>query len=519
MIAVLFAPVFVQIGVPSDAPLVLPEVAWSALTPLLVLVVGALAMLVVTALAPRTLPVGFFTVATVATAATSAAASLGAWDRVTDPDRGPYTAVAGAITVDGFSVLVTALLAVTVVFVSLLADGWLRREDLSAAEFSVLMLLSVSGGVMMALANDLIVVFLGLEVLSIALYVLAGFQGARRESQESAMKYFLLGAFASAFLLYGIALLYGATGSTNLGEIAGFLARNVPSERGLLLGGMAMLIVGLGFKIGVVPFQSWVPDVYQGAPTPVTAFMASGVKVAGFAALLRVVVSALSVQAEDWRPVLWALAVLTLVIGPAMAIVQTDVKRMLAYSSISHAGYILVGVQAASDRGTAGALFYLFAYSFMALGAFGVVSLVARPGDLGSDLDRFAGLSKRRPGLALVFAVLLLGQTGVPLTSGFMAKFSVIGAAVASESYALAIVAMLTSAVGAFAYLRVIVAMYLGDEGEDTAEESRRPVQIPAAAGLAVGLAFVVTLAVGVLPSTLLDAARDAVPARITPSR
>ncbi len=290
----MIAGMFAQLGVPTEAPFAAPEVAWSALTPLLVLIVGALALLVVTALVPRTLPVGFFTVSTVAIAAGAAVTSLGSWDRVTDPDRGPYLAIAGAITIDGFSVLATALLAITVVLVALLADGYLRREGLGAAEFSVLVLLSASGGVMMALANDLIVMFLGLEVLSIALYVLAGFQSDRRESQESAMKYFLLGAFASAFLLYGIALVYGATGSTNLGEIAGFLARNVPSERGLLLGGMAMLIVGLGFKIGVVPFQSWVPDVYQGAPTPVTAFMASGVKVAGFAALLRVIVSALS---------------------------------------------------------------------------------------------------------------------------------------------------------------------------------------------------------------------------------
>lgn len=514
----MIAGMFAQLGVPTEAPFAAPEVAWSALTPLLVLIVGALALLVVTALVPRTLPVGFFTVSTVAIAAGAAVTSLGSWDRVTDPDRGPYLAIAGAITIDGFSVLATALLAITVVLVALLADGYLRREGLGAAEFSVLVLLSASGGVMMALANDLIVMFLGLEVLSIALYVLAGFQSDRRESQESAMKYFLLGAFASAFLLYGIALVYGATGSTNLGEIAGFLARNVPSERGLLLGGMAMLIVGLGFKIGVVPFQSWVPDVYQGAPTPVTAFMASGVKVAGFAALLRVIVSALSVQAQDWRPVMWVLAMLTLVVGPAMAIVQTDVKRMLAYSSISHAGFILIGVQAASDRGTAGAMFYLFAYSFMALGAFGVVSLVARQGDESVDLDRFRGLSKRRPGLALVFAVFLLGQTGVPLTSGFMAKFSVIGAAVASESYALAMAAMLTSVVGAFAYLRVIVAMYLGDD-EEMAEEGTRRVQIPAAAGLALGLALAVTVTVGVLPSTVLDAARDAVPARLTPSR
>ncbi|MGK2957577.1 MAG: NADH-quinone oxidoreductase subunit N [Acidimicrobiales bacterium] len=510
---------FAQVGVPVDAPLVLPEVAWSALAPLLILIVGALGVLVITALSPRSLPVGFFTITTVAIASGAAVVAVSAWDRVTDPTRGPYTAIAGAVTVDGFSVLVTALLGAIVVLVALLADGHLRREGLSAAEFSVLVLLSASGGVMMALANDLIVMFLGLEVLSIALYVLAGYQVNSVKSQESAMKYFLLGAFASAFLLYGIALVYGGTGTTNLGEIGGFLSRNVPGERGLMLGGMVMLIVGLGFKVGVVPFQSWVPDVYQGAPTPVTAFMASGVKVAGFAALLRVIVSAFEVQAQDWRPVMWVLAILTLLVGPAMAIVQSDVKRMLAYSSVSHAGFILIGVQAASDQGTAGSLFYLFAYSFMALGAFGVVSLIVRQGETGADIGQFRGLSKRRPVLALAFAIFLLAQTGVPLTSGFMAKFSVIGAAVSSESYALAMVAMFTSVVGAFAYLRVVMAMYVGSTDENTVDAQLTRVQIPASAGLALGLALLVTIGIGILPSAALDAARDAVPVLISPTR
>ncbi len=501
-------------------PLALPEVAWSAMTPLLILIMGALGLLVITALTPKKLPIGFFTLSTVAIASTAAAVAFSSWDRVTDPDQGPYTAIAGAITVDGFSVLLSTLLATIVVLVALLADGYLRRANTNASEFYVLLLLSASGGVMMALANDLIVIFLGLEVLSIALYVLAGFQGNRKESQESAIKYFLLGAFASAFLLYGIALIYGATGSTNLGEINGFLARNLAVDEGLLLGGLVMLIVGLGFKVGVVPFHNWVPDVYQGAPTPVTAFMASSVKVAGFAALLRVIVSALQVQAQDWRPAIWAIAILTLMVGPVMAIVQSDVKRMLAYSSISHAGFILIGLQAASDRGTAGAVFYLVSYAFMALGAFGVVSLVAKQGDMGVSIEQFRGLSKRRPGLALAFTVFLLGQTGVPLTSGFMAKFSVIGAAVSSKSYALAMVAMLTSVIGAFAYLRVIVAMYLGDEEDQLSEISRseRP-RIPAAAGLALGISLAVTIGVGVLPSYVLDAADDAVPVMITPSR
>lgn len=507
-----------QIEMPTQATFQWPDIAWSAMTPLLVLIVGALALLVISALVPKKLPVSLFTAATVAIGAVAVVSALGAWDRVTDPDRGPYLAIAGALNIDGFSVLVTTLIGATVIVVALLADSYLRRQDLGAAEFCVLLLLSASGGVIMASANDLIVIFLGLEVLSIAVYVLAGFQTSSRSSQESAMKYFLLGAFASAFLLYGIALIYGATGTTNLGEMAGFLSRNVPAEQGLMLGGIALLTVGLGFKIGVVPFQNWVPDVYQGAPTPVTAFMASGVKVAGFSALLRVLVSGLSVQSQDWRPVLWALSVLTLLVGPVLAIVQNDVKRMLAYSSISHAGFILIGVQAASDRGTSGSLFYLIAYSFMAMGAFGVVSLVANEASQGADLSRFAGLSKRRPGLALTFAVFLLAQTGVPLTSGFMAKFSVIGAAVASKSYAIAMIAMLTSAVSAFAYLRVIVTMYLGDGEESDSSLSAR-VRVPAGAGLALAASLLATIGLGVLPSSVLDAAKDAVPAQLSPNR
>src|SRR5205823_5152026 len=252
-----------------------------------------------------------------------------------------------------------------------------RREDLEGPEYYVLMLFSASGGMLMASANDLIVVFLGLEILSISLYTLAGWHQRRAGSQEAAIKYFVLGAFSSAFFLYGIALIYGSTGSTNLGDIAEFLRANTVTN-GLLLAGFGLLLVGLGFKVAAVPFHMWTPDVYQGSPTPVTAFMAAAAKAAGFAALLRVFVSTFGANRLDWQPIVWILAVLSLLVGSVLAVVQTDVKRMLAYSSISHAGYILVGLQAASDRGIAGSLFYVLAYTFMVIGSFGVVTLVGR---------------------------------------------------------------------------------------------------------------------------------------------
>ncbi|HEV3226881.1 MAG TPA: NADH-quinone oxidoreductase subunit N, partial [Acidimicrobiales bacterium] len=333
-----------------------PSVAWKALAPVLILIGGATLILAVSAMTRRGAKSSLFAVTTVITALAAMAAAVPLWREVTDPHKGAYTAIKGAITVDGFSVFFTFLVCAAVVLVALLADGYLRREGLDVAELYVLMLLSASGGLIMAAANDLIVMFLGLEILSIAAYVLAAMHLRRTESQEAGMKYFVLGAFSSAFFLYGIALVYGSTGSTNLSRVVAFgrvtvtganglsyfLPTNHPSA--LLLAGFALLLVGFGFKIAAVPFHSWTPDVYQGSPTPVVAFMASAVKAAGFAGLLRVFVVAFFDYSADWRPYLYALAVATMLVGSVLAVVQTDVKRMLAYSSINHAGFILLGV-------------------------------------------------------------------------------------------------------------------------------------------------------------------------------
>ena len=271
----------------------------------------------------------------------------------------------------------------------------------------------------------------------------------------------MLGAFSSAFLLYGIALTYGATGSTNLVRIQAFLSEVVITQNGLLLAGMAFMLVGFGFKVGAVPFHSWVPDVYQGSPSPVSGFMASGIKAAGFAGLLRVFVVTLGpTYADDWRPMVYALAVLSLLVGSLFAIVQTNVKRMLAYSSISHAGFILVAVEAASAEGTSAALFYLLAYTFMVVGSFGIVTIMGRGGDGLHTLEDYKGLGRTRPGIALLFSVFLLAQAGVPFTGGFLAKFYVINSAVAEGQYVLAVIAMVAAVIGAFLYLRIVVAMY-----------------------------------------------------------
>jgi NADH-quinone oxidoreductase subunit N len=487
-----------------------PRVDWAAAAPLLILSGAALLLLLVASLTTAKPVRGTYAIITVLASAGAIGSAGGLWARVTDPQRGPFTTAAGALTIDGFSVFFVVVIAIGIALAALLADDYLRREDLDGPELYVLMLLSGAGGIVMAMANDLIVVFLGLETLSIALYVLAGFHRRRAESRESAMKYFVLGAFSSAFLLYGIALVYGATGSTNLGHIAGFLAANALESRGLLFGGFALLLVGLGFKISAVPFHVWTPDVYQGAPTPVTAFMASASKAAAFAALLRVFVSTFATYRLDWQPVIWVLAVLTLLVGSVLAIVQDDVKRMMAYSSISHAGFILVGVQAATERGTSAALFYVLSYTFMIAGTFGVATLVAGRGDAEHGIASYRGLSRRRPGLALVFALFLLAQAGVPLTSGFLAKFYVIGAAVDAHSYALAIIAMVSAVVSAFLYLRVIVAMYMSTDEGDEVVGGR--VRIPAGAGVALFLSAAFTLGVGILPDRVVHWADRALP-------
>ena len=341
-----------------------PSVDIEFLLPVLFLAVGGLLILTMTSI-KKDIPDWFITGWTVAASAGSIISSIVLWNQF--GDDGASSTLAGAVGFDGFSIFLTVVIASAVAMASLVSHPYLEREGLEGVELHVLLLLAGAGGVVMAFSNDLIVYFLGLETLSVAVYILAAMHRRRIQSQEAGMKYFVLGAFSSTFLLYGIALIYGATGSTNLIEIQAFLADNVLIDDGLLLGGIALLIVGLTFKVGAAPFHSWTPDVYDGSPTPVVAFMASGVKAAGFASLLRILSTALSSQVDDWLFPLEVIAALTLVVGSVSAIVQTDVKRTLAYSSIGHAGFLLLGVLSASERGTSATLFYLFVYAFLSL--------------------------------------------------------------------------------------------------------------------------------------------------------
>lgn len=515
MPAALLASVLSQ---PTDRdPTAIPavDVAWSGLTPLLILTVGAIVLMVAGALTRKPWLPGGFALYTTVVAGASIATSIPLWQRIQDEEQGPFSTLAGAFGVDGFSLFCTIVIAASVILGALLLDGYLRREGLQGPEPYILMMLSGAGGIVMASANDLIVMFLGLEVLSIAVYVLVAMHLRRATSQEAGVKYFVLGAFASAFFLYGIALIYGGTGTTNLAEVATLFSEAVLAETGLVLAGLALLLVGFAFKVAAVPFHFWTPDAYQGAPSASVAYMASGVKVAAFAGLLRVLYLGFDAYRVDWQPVIWALAAVTMVVGSILAVVQTDVKRMMAYSSVNHAGFILVGVQAASDRGLEAALFYLAAYTFMIAGTFGVITVVGRVGDVGHHLDDYRGLSRTRPLLALVFALLLFAQAGVPLTSGFVAKFYVITAAVDAGSTWLAVIAMVTAVIAAFLYLRITVAMYMGDtaaDGEEVEVRSRSSLPVPFGAGLALFLAIGVTLVAGFWPSAIADPAADAVP-------
>lgn len=498
---------------PADpSPIETPTVDWGAEAPLLVLVVGALVLMLISSFVRSrrtTLP---YTVLTCLIAIGSIAAVVPLWREVQDPDRGPFSTLGGAVGVDGFSLFMTVVIAAAVVLSALLTDDYLRREGLEGAEPYVLLLLSAAGGVIMAQANDLIVLFLGLEILSLAVYVLAAMHRRRVTSQEAGIKYFVLGAFSSAFFLYGIALVYGGTGTTNLIEILELFSASVLTDDGLVLAGLALMLVGLGFKVAAVPFHFWTPDVYQGSPSPMVAWMASGVKVAGFAGLIRVFALAFDAYAVDWQPMLYALAVLTLLTGSVLAVVQTNVKRMMAYSSINHAGFVLVGVQVATDQGVEAALFYLATYTFLIAGTFGVITLVGRRGDGHHHLDDYRGLGRHRPGLALLLTVFLFAQAGVPLTSGFFAKFYVIVAAVDGGSTSLAVIAMLSSVISAFLYLRITVSLYMSDDEAPAAPR----LTIPVGAGIALGLCVLVTLVVGVWPGSIAEVARDAVPVLTT---
>jgi NADH-quinone oxidoreductase subunit N len=433
-------------------------------------------------------------------------------------DDGPittFTSVGGSgmLRVDLFAVFLGVVVLIATLLAVLLSVAYLRREGLEAPEYLALLLLSGAGMLAMTSANDLIVVFVALEVLSIPLYVLAAFDRRRAASQEAGIKYFVLGAFSSAVFLYGVALTYGATGTTSLTGIGQFLAQNTLLDQGTLLAGFALLLVGLGFKVAAVPFHMWTPDVYQGSPTPVTAFMSAATKAAAFAALIRVFGVAFPLYSTDWRPAVWVLAVLSLVVGSVAAVVQTDVKRMLAYSSIAHAGYVLMGFQTQTERGREAALFYLFVYSFMSIGAFAVITLATRKGDDSHSLDDYRGLALRRPVLGGFLIFFVLAQAGIPLTGGFVAKLEIFSATAEAQEYGLLMVGVLAAVVTAFFYLRIAMSLLSPATGEGSGEDSTGSVvmrRVDAWSAVVLVVTGVMVLLVGIAPDTFIHWARDA---------
>lgn len=406
--------------------------------------------------------------------------------------NGDTTAFFGMVNIDGLAIFASALILFALGAGLLLSPGYLERQGLNReGEYYALIQVSALGMLLMASAGSLMLVFVGLETLSLALYVLCALPQVRLRAQEAGMKYFILSSFASAFLLYGISLTYGATGTTRFADMATFLrSHQALSGEGfgpLLLVGMGLMVVGFSFKVSAVPFQSWTPDVYTGAPTPVTAFMSVGTKVAAFAAIIRVFIVALSTQSSRWEPVIWVIAALTMVVGNLLAVSQRDVKRMLAYSSVANAGYMLVAVATMTPRATSSLLIYLLTYAVANIGAFGVVALIERHDGRGTGLDDFAGLGRRSPALAGVMALFLFSLAGVPPLAGFLGKYIVFYVAITDGQLSLAIIGVLSSLLGMYYYLRVVWAMYFVEPQASSALAA--PTPTPALVAVAAGSA------------------------------
>ena len=418
-------------------------------------------------------------------------------------DPGP--AFSNMLIIDGFASFFRVLVIGIGILVVLSSSEYLNRERATGGEFYALVIFSIVGQCVMVTANELIMIFIGLEISSIASYVLAGYLRDDPRNNESALKYFLLGSFATAFLLYGVAWIYGLTGSTNLDRIHNSLAV-APGSLVIVGAAAGLIFVGLAFKLSAAPFQVWAPDVYQGAPAPVSAFLSVGPKAASFAILLRIFMTGFGPIANRWEPIVWAVALATMLVGNLAALRQRNIKRMLAYSSIAHAGYVLVAVTANSGQGSAAVMFYLAAYTFTNIGAFAVVSYFARKGEKYVLIDEMAGLGLRQPALAALLTVFLLSLIGVPLTGGFFGKFYIFKAALDADLVWLTVLGLLNSAIAAYYYLRVLVVMYMKDAGEPTRDLP------PAGLGLqlALGASALGTLVLGIFPGWVLEMASKA---------
>ena len=428
----------------------------------------------------------------------AALASVFLWDA----DRTSF----GVVRADNFALFVNMVLCVVGVLTMMFSDEVVDREQIPPGEYYALTLFAISGMMLMAAAIDLLVIFLALEILSLAVYVLTGIRRSSAAGAEAAFKYFLLGSFSSAFFLYGVAFAFAVARSTRLDALSQALSAQGAAEPSTLpLLAVGLLAVGFAFKVSAVPFHMWTPDAYEGAPTIVTAFMSTGVKAAAFAAFVRVFLSPLEPLKDQWIPMLSLIAASTMILGTVVGVVQSNVKRMLAYSSIAHAGYLLLGIIATNETGKAAVLFYLLAYAVTNLGALGIVALLGTPQDQHDELRDFAGLWRSRPGLAGLMTVFLLSLGGFPLTAGFIGKWYIFSAAVEQGHYTLAIIGVLTSVISVFFYLRIVVMMYMTEGAE-----INRP-RVPATAMAGLGLATLGVFYLGVLPAWVIDLAHASI--------
>lgn len=413
----------------------------------------------------------------------------------------------GSVVLDNFATFFKLIFLLAAGLAVLISDQYMEREGCNYGELYPLILFTVVGMMLMASGTDMMTIFLGLEVMSVALYVLAGFNRNSIKSNEAGLKYFLLGSFSTGFLLYGMALIYGATGTTNINKLASAAGQmTMPSANIMLLAGMLLMMTGFCFKVAAAPFHMWTPDVYEGAPTPMTAFMSAGPKAAGFAALLRILLVSMPTLQVEWSQLLWVLAVLTMTVGNITALRQDNIKRMLAYSSIAHAGYALVGLAAGNAVGSAGILFYMLSYSFMNIGAFAVIILIAKKGETNGTVMDFAGLGFKRPVLAVVMTIFLFSLAGMPPTAGFIGKFYLFSGAVQKGYIWLAVIGVLNSAASVYYYLRVMVYMYMKEPTEEF-----EWTQVTAPVALALIIAVAGSLIPGIVPSIILEYAQEAV--------
>jgi NADH-quinone oxidoreductase subunit N len=432
-------------------------------------------------------------------ALTSLACLLPLWGEGADVFNGLYT-------IDPFGTFFKIVFAIILALITIISLRYTAREEILSGEYYALLMLGVLGMMVMVSSNSFITIFIGLEVMSLAIYVLCGLMRDSVKSVESSLKYFLLGAFATAFLLYGIAMIFVSTGTIDLKELYTFVSSRGFTASPLFLGGIALLIVGFGFKIAAVPFHMWTPDVYEGAPTSITAYMATGVKAAAFGAFLRIFYTAFLPFISDWSMMLWFLAVLTMVVGNVIALAQTNLKRLLAYSSIAHAGYLLVAFVTGDKALSSSVLFYLVVYAFMNIGAFTVVILLGRKGEPNEEIESYAGLAARHPFIALSMSIFLLSLTGIPPLAGFMGKFYIFSSAIKAHYYWLAIIGVLNSAVAAYYYLRVLMYMYFKEP-----ERELGPIDFSPAYVIVILISIAALLYMGILPRGVLLLAQQSV--------